>query len=114
MNVYDAAHGLADAIKASEEYKQFRAAKERVDQNPELSAMLRDFENRQFQEQAKQMSGQDTDQAAMAKIQELSQILMRDPEAALYLQAAMRFSLMISDVYKIVGEAVDVGNMPKV
>ena len=43
MNVYDQAHGLAQAIKNSEEYKQFDNYKKQIDQNGELAQMLKDF-----------------------------------------------------------------------
>ena len=36
MNVYDQAHGLAQAIKASEEYKQYDQAKKKIKDNEEL------------------------------------------------------------------------------
>jgi len=36
---------------------------------------------------------------------------MRDPLAAEFMQAQMRFSLMMNDVYKILGEAMGVSDM---
>ena len=44
-------------------------------------------------------------------IQQLYGILMRDPLAGEYLQAEMRFSMMMNDVYKIIGEAAGMGDM---
>ena len=58
MNVYDQAHGLAKAIKASEEFKQYDQTKKLVAQNPELDKMLKDFQQKQFEIQAKQMMGE--------------------------------------------------------
>ena len=52
MNVYDQAHGLAQAIKASEEFKQYSAVKEKVKANPEMDKMLKDFQQKQFELQA--------------------------------------------------------------
>ena len=34
---------------------------------------------------------------------------MQDPSAAQYLQCQMRFSVMMADVYKIIGESADMG-----
>ena len=45
-----------------------------------------------------------------ASIQELYQIIMTDPTASQYMQAEMRFSLMMNDVYKILGEVMGLGN----
>ena len=43
------------------------------------------------------------------QLQQLSMVLMQDPLAANYLQCQMRFTVMMSDVYKIVGEVSDFG-----
>lgn len=44
MNVYDQAHGLAQAIKGSEEFKQFDEARQQLKGNEELSRMVKDFQ----------------------------------------------------------------------
>ena len=36
MNVYDQAHGLAQAIKMSEEYKQYEGAKAKINEDKDL------------------------------------------------------------------------------
>ena len=111
MNVYDQAHGLAKAIKLSEEFKQYDRTKQLVAQNPELDKMLKDFQQKQFELQAKQMMGEEVGPEMMQGIQELYQIIMTDPTASQYMQAEMRFSLMMNDVYKILGEVMGMGNM---
>ena len=47
----------------------------------------------------------------MQSVQELYQIIMKDPMAAQYMQAEMRFSLMMNDVYKILGDVMGLGNL---
>ena len=111
MNVYDQAHGLAQAIKASGEFKEYDALKKQVDANPQLSEMIQDVQRQQFELQAKQMMGEQVDSDAMAKMQQLAAIMMRDPLAMQYLQAQMRFSIMMNDVFKIIGEASGMGDM---
>lgn len=110
MNVYDQAHGLAKAIKESEEFKQYDQLKQVIDQNDSLSKMVKDFQSKQFELQAKQMMGEQADGNMMSQIQELYQIITADPTAAQYMQAEMRFSLMMNDVYKILGEVMGIGN----
>ncbi len=112
MNVYDQAHSLAAAIKASEEFKHFDSSKKVVEANPELDAAIKDFMNKQFELQAQQMMGQQIDSEAFAKLQQLSAILMQDPSAAAYLQNHMRFSMMMADVYKIIADVADFGVGP--
>lgn len=106
MNVYDQAHGLAKAVQESEEYIQYAKIKEVVAENPDLSEMIKNFQGKQFEIQAKTLTGQENTPDVMNQIQELYQIIIKDPLAAQYMQAEMRFSLMMNDVYKIIGEAV--------
>ena len=108
MNIYDEAHNLARAIKASEEYKTYTKVKEEVSAVQELNEMLGDFQQKQFQLQATQFSGQEVDGDVMQQIQDLYQIIMKDPKAVEYMQAEMMFTRMIADVYKILEDAIKV------
>lgn len=110
LNVYDQAHSLAQAIRESEEFKQYDHFKKIVDQNEELSSMIKDFQAKQIEIQAKQMMGEEGSPDMSAQIQDLYQIIIKDPIAAQYMQAEMRFSLMINDVYKIISEPMGIGN----
>lgn len=111
MNVYDQAHNLAQAVRESEEFKQYDQLKKVVDQNEELSKMIKDFQSKQFEVQAKQMMGEEAAPDMNQQIQNLYQIIMKDPMAAQYMQAEMRFQLMMNDVYKILGEVMGLGNL---
>ena len=106
MNVYDNAHALSRAIKESAEYQNYKILKDEVSLNPELSEMLNDFQQKQYSLQAGQLLGQDISPEIMGQVQELMQIIMRDPKAAEYMQAEMMFSKMIADVYGILGEVI--------
>lgn len=107
MNVYDQAHGLAQAIKESEEFKQYKMYEEQIDANPEMSKMIKDFQQKSVEFQAKQMAGEEVGPDMMSGIQQLYSIVMQDPLCANYMQASMRFSLMMKDVFDIIGEATD-------
>lgn len=111
MNVYDQAHGLAQAIKASEEFKEYDRIRQQVRENEELDKMIKDFQAKQFELQAKQMTGQEMTAEDMGSVQQLYGILLKDPLAAGYIQAEMRFSLMMKDVYEIIGEATGMGDI---
>lgn len=106
MNVYEEAHNLSKAIKESEEYKQYRDTANKVKENPELDKMLKDFMDQQMQVQARQMTGQEVGPEMTESIQKLTTIVMADPLAAEYLQTQMRLSVMIQDIYKILGDAI--------
>ncbi len=103
MNVYDEAHSLAKAIKASEEYLQFKEQEKVIEANPNLKAMVDDYQKQQMELQAAQMTGE-VPEEAMQKFQKSAAIIMADPTAANYLQCQMRYALMMQDVLQIIGE----------
>lgn len=105
MNVYDEAHSLANAIKNSEEFKQYDAAKNLLENNPEVDKMVKDFQAKSIEIQAKQMTGTELGEDEMNQLQKLYGIIAMDPIAGDYFQKEMRFSLMMQDVYGIIGEA---------
>lgn len=105
MNVYNEAHNLAAAIKGSDEYKNYIELRKKINANPQLSEIVNDFQAKQLDLQMKQMSG-NLDDSAMQEIQSLYGVMMKDPVTAEYMQAEMRFSLMMNDVYKILGDAI--------
>ena len=112
MNVYDQAHQLATAIKESEECKQYNAVREKLEANPELNSAVQDFMKKQFEVQTAQLMGKEMDQEEFMQLQQLSAVLMADPLTSEYFQCQMRFSTMMSDVYKILGDTADFGLGP--
>ncbi len=112
MNVYDQAHQLATAIKESEECKQYNAVRKKLEENPDLDNAVKDFMKKQFEFQTNQLMGNEIDQEEFMKLQQLSAVLMQDPLTRESFQCQMRFSTMMSDVYKIVGDAADFGMGP--
>ena len=112
MNVYDQAHQLATAIKESEECKQYNAVREKLEANPELNSAVQDFMKKQFEVQTAQLMGKEMDQEEFMQLQQLIAVLMQDPLTSEYFQCQMRFSTMMSDVYKIIGDTADFGMGP--
>lgn len=108
MNVYDEAHGLAKAIKESQEFKHYSELREKVEANESVNEMLKNFQQKQMELQAKAMMGEELGEEFQTTLQNLYGILAKDPLAAEYLQAEMQFSMMMNDVYKILGEAIGV------
>ncbi len=113
MNVHDHARELANAIRNSEEYILYMGLKDKASENAELTEILNDFQQKQFELQAKMMMGEEAGADMMEQVQSLNAIIMRDPLAAQYMQAQIRFSLLVNDVYKILGDVLQFGNMMK-
>ena len=111
MNIHDYAHQLAKALKSSDEFKQYKRLQEDVQKSPQLKQMIDDFHKRQIELQAAQLSGQSLDSSKTEQIQKLYEVIAKDPIAAEFLHAEIRFSQLIGDIYKIIGEAVDMKDM---
>ena len=108
MNVYDKAHELARALAQSNEYKAFVRARDAVERDAKNKDILKDFKNKQYKLQLAQMSGNKPSDEEIQNLQKLYEILSYNTEINNFLQAEMTFSRMLADVYKIIGEAVDI------
>jgi cell fate (sporulation/competence/biofilm development) regulator YlbF (YheA/YmcA/DUF963 family) len=106
MNVYDEAHGLARALKESNEFKEFDRMRKEVEQDPDVSKMLGELQTLQIQLQTAQMTGNQPDADTMSRLQSLSTMLATKPLAAKFMQTEAAFSVMMNDVFRIIGEAV--------
>lgn len=106
MNIHDAAYTLANAIKESDEYKNLMSLKESINNNSKNNEMIDNFHKKQLELQSKQMTGENTD-AIMKEVQNLYGVLSLNPEVSKYLQAEYALSVLISDVYKIIGEPLE-------
>ena len=106
MNVYDEAHGLARAIKESNEFKEFDRMRKEVEQDADVSKMLGELQKLQIELQTAQMTGNQPDADMMSRMQSLSTMLATKPLAAKFMQTEAAFSVMMNDVFRIIGEAV--------
>lgn len=106
MNVYDEAHSLAKAIKESNEFTNFDRIRQEVEKDEQVSSMLKDLQEKQIELQAAQMTGQELSPELMSQIQSMSTLIATKPLAAQYIQAETALSVMINDVFGIIGEAI--------
>ena len=109
MNIYDDAHRLARSIKESSEFKEYKEKKEIAFADSKNKEMIEDFQKKAIEVQMAQMSKEKPDQEKIEQIQKLESILMLNPVIKDYLMAEVRFSQIISDVYKILEDAMNMG-----
>lgn len=107
MITYDNAHKLAKSLKECEEYKAYKKLEKKILANEDTKKMVIDFRKRQFEIQRVQMMGQKVDESKIEKIKELQEIMIKDSTVSEFMQAEYRLSQMLSDIYKIIGEALD-------
>lgn len=106
MAVYDKCHDLARAIKESKEYQEFKEIKDIVYNDLHLKDKIDEFEKIRYEEQLLAIQGEAQSKEKMQKLQELYEILIKEPQVKDYFDKEVRFNVMIADVNKIIGEAI--------
>lgn len=106
MNVYDTVNRLAAEIKQSEEYMNYKMAKQALNLNTLLKEKLSEFEKSRYEVQIEMMQTGKNNEEKYKKMQELYAELIENDEAKKYFEAETKFNIMIADVNKIIGEAV--------
>lgn len=106
MKVYDTANILAEEIKTSDEYVKFKMARETINSKPELKQKIKEFELARYEVQILMMQQGKQDEEKSKRMQELYAELIQIEEARNYFDAEMKFNVLLTDVNKIIGEAV--------
>ena len=106
MNVYDTANELAQEIQKSEEYITYKMAKEAINLNYELKNKIDEFEKARYEAQIVAIQTGKDDESKMRHVQELYGELIQNQEASKYFDAEMKFNILIADINKIIGEAI--------
>ena len=106
MSVYDTANQLAQEIKQSEEYMTYKMAKEAINLNFELKSKIDEFEKARYEAQVIALQTGKNDETKMKHMQELYGELIQNEEASRYFDAEVKFDVLVADVNKIIGEAV--------
>ena len=108
MNVYDKAHELARELKNSPEYQEYQRCKEVAMENETQKALIQEYNKLQFQLQVSVAGGGKPDPAEMERLQKIMAVLQLSQDATRYLMAEFQLQKMLADIYKILGEAVDI------
>lgn len=106
MNIYDTANRLASEIKNSEEYINYKMAKETIKLKPELQEKIKEFEKARYDAQLSAIQTGKDDEEKVKKMQELYINLIAIDEVKKYFDAEIKFNVILADVNKIIGEAV--------
>ena len=106
MNVYDTANRLAQEIRSSEEYKNYKDAKEKIEADSELKKKIDEFEKLRYDIQVLAIQGKETEEDKNKKLQEMYAILMQESKIKEYFDLEVKFNVMLADVNKIIAESV--------
>ena len=106
MNVYDTANRLAQEIKQSEEYVNYKMAKQALNLNTELKEKMAEFEKARYEVQLEMMQTGKNNEEKYKQVQNLYAKLVENDEAKRFFEAETKFKVVISDVNKIICEAI--------
>ena len=106
MEVYDKCHELAKSLKESKEYIEYKEVKNIVYNDLKLKDKVDEFEKIRYEEQVLALQGEKQDAEKMKKLQELYDILIKEPEVKEFFDKQVKFNVLIADVNKIIGEAI--------
>ena len=106
MNVYDTVNKLAQEIKESQEYQDFKQAKEIINNMPEYKEKIAEFEKLRYEEQLTRIQTNKVDEEKLKKVQELYKNIIEIPQVKKYFDTEFKFNVLLGDVNKIISEAV--------
>ena len=106
MQVYDTANKLASEIKESEEYMNYKMAKQAINLNQDLKKKLEEFNKARYDEQVQMLQTGKQDEEKMKKVQGIYAELIEQDEARKYFDAELKFNILIGDVNRIIAESV--------
>ena len=106
MNVYDTANRLASEIKESEEYVNYKIAKQALSLNSELKSKIENFDKLRYELQLEMMQTGKNNEEKNAQLQKEYADLVENPDAKNFFETETKFNILIADVNKIIGEAI--------
>ena len=98
MNIYDTANRLASEIKQSEEYVNYKMAKQALNLNTELKKRMSEFEKMRYEAQMIQLQTGKEDTEKVEKVKKLFEELIQEEEAKKFFDAETKFNIVIADV----------------
>ena len=106
MNIYDTANKLAAELKQTDEYKAYKNSKQQIESNAEVKSKIDEFDKLRVEAQKAMLKGEANANELSVKLQNLYTELYQNENAKNYLEAEMRFSVMVTDINKIISEAI--------
>ena len=106
MKVYDTVNQLANEIKTSEQYTEYKKMKQMIENLPELKEKLDEFEKARYMTQLTTMQGQEPSKEQIEQMQKIYLELIQNETTKKYLDVELAFNTMLADINKVLGEAI--------
>ena len=108
MYIYDKANELAALIKDSQEFKAYKKLKDELFADAGTKKLLTDYKKMQFEAQAMYLSGKEIPADIMDKLKKAGEVLQFNPKVTEFFTAEYKFNTLVSDIYKIIGDACEI------
>ena len=105
MNIYDTANKLAKEIRESKEYKEYKKLKAQIEENPETKEQVKKKKKMRYSVQVRTLKGEETLEEKQ-NLQKDYERLLRNEQIKAYFEAEVKFNVIVTDVNKIIAEAV--------
>lgn len=106
--VYDSVYALADEIKRGEEYQQYAEAKKLAFEDETTAALIRSYQKLTVESEMYLAAGQKVPDSTTEELQKLLSILQMNASAMAFLLSEHRFNAVMSDVFRILTQSVDI------
>ena len=106
MNVYDNANELAKAMRESHEFKKLKEAAAVLAKDADAKKMVNDYLQTAQEVEFAKHQGKEPDKVAVEKFEQLQKLLSLNADAMQYLNAFMRFQMMLMDVTNSIQDVV--------
>ena len=100
MAIYETATKLANEIKSSKEYTQFKKYMQEVKKDPESEKLLTEYKMTQVNDQKDQKRN-------LAKFESLKKKVFNNKKLSRYLNSEQQFTSMMAHINQILSQAVE-------
>lgn len=106
MKAVEMARQLAKSLAESDEYRNYKKAKEKLEEHEAAKTMLEDFRKKEWELERKKLSGEKILGPLEDELKKLAGIIGLNPYVRDFLMAEYQFSQIYMEVQQIIGEAV--------
>lgn len=105
--VYDRVYALANDIQNSDEYKEYKTAKDAVFGNETNAAVMKEYKKLSIEAQAYVLAGKEPESELADKLQKLYAVIQLSPECMNYLMSEYKLQMTMNEIIGILAKAAD-------
>ena len=106
MDIYNTVKQLADEIRVTQEYVEYKEMKKQIKDKPELKEKLEKKKKARYETQLATMKGEEPKQEQIRQLQEIYMDLIENDITKKYLDIELKFNMMIGNINDILRGAV--------